>query len=75
MSKHEEGAVSLVGELKEHWEVRPNGCCHCGCGRPTESYFAPGGDSRFAAKLLEALRGDQHVADVIHRLAGVPCHT
>ena len=72
MNKHE-GAVSLVGEL-EHWGICPSGYCHCGCGQSTDRYFAPGGDARFSAKLLEALRGNQDVANIIRGLAG-PKHS
>lgn len=69
MSNHEE-KVSLVKELEDHWG-QPTGC-HCGCGQSTRRFFAPGGDSRFAAKLLEALRGRQDIADIIQQLARCP---
>ena len=71
MNKHKQEKVSLVEELKDHWGPT-TGCCHCGCGQSTKNYFAPGGDSRFAAKLLEALRGRQDIADITQQLAGCP---
>ena len=42
--------------------------CYCGCGEPTNSYFAPGHDSRFAANLLSQLRHNNEVRLAIHTL-------
>ena len=63
----------LIEELIQHWGIKRNGRCHCGCAKPTKGYFVPGHDAKFAANLLSVLRGNDDVASAIRQLAeGIP---
>ncbi len=65
---HQE-ATSIIEEL-QRWGFHPNNYCYCGCGGPTGSYFWPGDDSIFAARLLRSLEGNEQVRQAIEILTG-----
>ena len=44
--------------------IRPTYACRCGCGRPTQSTFAPGHDARLKGLILRQIAGVMTNADI-----------